>query len=532
MSLPDRNNPYSFNSYLKWRKNVNYYQDDHFLQKLLNVYAGNEAEAVDREARAFSPKASYSWRDFAEAIALPEKRPFMMHYDGHGNRIDRIVRPYEVHIMEKEIFGEAIFSEETSPWTRFIKLLLLSENSEAGVICPLACTWGLIALLEKYADTPETTHILNHLRDGIDGEFAIGAQFISEIHGGSDVPANLLEAVEENDGWRLYGTKFFCSAAHADYTVVTAKPRGSEKVALFVVPMWLPGNREKEIRNGYTIDRIKWKTGTVELPTAEITFDGCIAYPVGPMERGVANVVGIVLTLSRLLVGMSMAGGSARTLREVKKYAEFREAFGSPIANFPMVAAQLAEIEHFTERALAGSFKLYRDFIALPGGLSPGLSTDEPLELKRRRFNMRQLVMLQKIVLTSNGNDMTRLAISILGGHGVMEDFSALPRLLRDGLVNELWEGPRNVLLTQMHRDFQRVGDWYTPEDFVSDLLDGADEALVKDYALELRELIAAPNLFEMDEKVLDISKRWDDFCNRLFRAYQTVALDEAVDKT
>ena len=37
--------------------------------------------------------------------------------------------------------------------------------------------------------------------------------------------------------------------------------------------------------------------GTSELTTAEITFDGAIAYPLGPLDRGVANVVGIVLIL-------------------------------------------------------------------------------------------------------------------------------------------------------------------------------------------------------------------------------------------
>ena len=83
--------------------------------------------------------------------------------------------------------------------------------------------------------------------------------FLSEIQGGSDVPANLVEAVKEGDTWRLYGDKFFCSATHADYAVVTAKPRGSEKVALFIVPAWLEGNKDKEIRNSYTINRIKWK---------------------------------------------------------------------------------------------------------------------------------------------------------------------------------------------------------------------------------------------------------------------------------
>lgn len=528
MSLPDRNNPYSFNPYLEWRKEVDYYADDPFLQEMVRVFAGSEAEEVDREAREFSRKASFRWRDFAERIATPENRPYMMHYDGHKNRIDRIVRPHEIEVMEKEVFGEGMFSSRTSPWTRFVKLSILSQNSEAGVLCPLACTWGLVALLEMFADTPETRRILEHAREGIDGDFAIGAQFVSEVQGGSDVPANLLEAAQENGAWRLYGNKFFCSAAHADYAVITAKPRGSERVGLFVMPMWLPGDKEEEKRNGYTIDRLKWKMGTVELPTAEITFDGALAYPVGPLDRGVANVVAIVLTLSRLVVGMGMSGGMLRGLREGRKYAEFRTAFGLPVASFPMAAAQIARMERYTRRSVAGSFKLYGDFIALPGGLAPGLTAEEPLELKRKRFNVRQLIMLQKITTASDANDMSRLGISVFGGHGVMEDFSCFPRMLRDGLVNELWEGPRNVLLTQMHRDFQRVAEWYPQEEFVASILAGADDGVIAAYAGELRELLSLPHLFEMNDRTMDTCERWDDFCARLFHAYQDLALAEA----
>ncbi|MGQ9703072.1 MAG: acyl-CoA dehydrogenase family protein [Actinomycetota bacterium] len=526
MSLPDRNNPYTFNPYLEWRKNLDYYADDPFLRRMVAVFAGDEAEMVDREAREFSRKASFRWRDLAERIASPEKRPYMMHYDGHRNRVDRIVRPYEVEVMEKEILAERLFSDSTSPWTRFIKFFLLSQNSEAGVVCPLTCTWGLVALLEKYADRPETRRILQHAKEGIDGDYALGAQFVSEIQGGSDVPANLVEAVEEGGEWRIYGNKFFCSAAHADYAVVTAKPRGSERVGCFVVPMWL--DKEREIRNGYTIDRLKWKMGTVELPTAEITFDGALAYPAGPLDRGVAIVVGIVLTLSRLVVGISGGAGMARGLREGKKYAEFRTAFGLPLKAFPMVAAQIEDYERATKRTIAGSFKLYRDFIGLPGGLAPGLTTPEPLEIKRRRFRVRQLVMLQKITVAQDANDYARKGISIFGGHGVMEDFSIFPRMLRDGLVNELWEGPRNVLLTQMHRDFQRVAEWYPAREFVADLLDGADPRQVRDLADEIEELLSIPHLFEMNQRTMEVCLRWDDFCSRLFHAYQDLALAEA----
>ncbi len=66
------------------------------------------------------------------------------------------------------------------------------------------------------------------------------------------------------------------------------------------MPSWLPGDKVKERRNGYRINRIKWKMGTAELPTAEIEFHGAVAYAVGPTNRGVANAVGIVLTLSRM----------------------------------------------------------------------------------------------------------------------------------------------------------------------------------------------------------------------------------------
>lgn len=537
MSLPDRNNPYSFNTFLEWRESVDYYEEDPWLQKLIRIYAGDEAEQVAAAAREFSAKASFRWRRLAERIATPDNRPYMMHYDGHRNRVDRIVRPYEIEIMEKEVFAEAWFAPDTSPWTRFVKLYLLSQNSEAGLVCPLICTWGLADLLEKYADTPETSQIREHVRDGINGDFAIGAQFVSEIQGGSDVPANLLEAVEEDGQWRLYGTKFFCSAAHADYSVVTAKPRGSETVALFVIPMWLPGNKAREIRNGYTIDRIKWKMGTVELPTAEITFDGALAYPVGPLNRGVANVVGIVLTCSRLALSIGSAGGMARGLREVEKYGEFRAAFGRALREFPMMAGQYLKNARLVRRTTAGNFKVYKAFTELPGGLSVGLDpggllvsdqADEPPETRKQRFDVRQLILLQKITVTKDAVDLSRLGLSAFGGHGVMEDFSSFPRMFRDGMVNELWEGPRNLLLTQLFLDFQRARPWYPPAEFVERILAGADAADIREYTREMEELLKTPHLFDLTEETMAVCEQWDDFCDRLFHAYQDQALAEA----
>jgi alkylation response protein AidB-like acyl-CoA dehydrogenase len=527
MTLPDRASPYAFDPFLSRRNSVDYYADDPFLQKTLRHFAGGDWESVDAAARALSAKASSRWRDLADIAARPENRPLLLHYDGHHHRIDRIVRPMEISLLEKEVFAEALFSATTAPWVRLIKMFLLYQNGEACIACPLTCTEGLVAILDAFADSPETRSILRHCREGNAGEFAIGAQYLSEIHGGSDVPANLLEAVRQDEVWRLYGTKFFCSATHADYAVVTAKPAGSEKIAIFVVPSWLPGNKDREIRNGYTIDRIKWKMGTSELPTAEITFNGAVAYPVGPLDRGLANVVGIVLTYSRLTVGLSGAATMTRASREARLYSEFREAFGQKISRFPLVAAQIADLEKGARRATAGAFKVYRQFRQLDGKVKTALNPAEPLELRQRRVMVRELVMLQKISVSSDAVDHLRMAMAIFGGHGVMEDFSSLPRLYRDAVVNELWEGPRNVLLSQIHRDLQQVQSWYSPAAFVGSLLAGAARTVVAGFAEEIESLVAHGSLTEEGPATLEICRQWDGFCHRLFHAYQDLAVEE-----
>jgi alkylation response protein AidB-like acyl-CoA dehydrogenase len=289
--------------------------------------------------------------------------------------------------------------------------------------------------------------------------------------------------------------------------------------------MWDPDRPGR--RNGLTIDRLKWKMGTSELPTAEITLDGAKAYQVGPLERGLANVVGVVLTFSRLTVGLSGAAAMVRAAREARKYAEFRTAFGQRLADFPLTAVQLDRIDRYARRTTAGAFKLYSRVLALPGGLTAGRDADPDETTRRRRFLVRELIMLQKITTAWDGPEVLREAMSIFGGHGVMEDFSALPRFYRDAAVNELWEGPRNVLLTQLHRDLGRAADWYPPSELVADALAGADPERVADMAREADELVAHGNLFQMDEKTLEICARWDDFCHRLYHAYQDLAVVE-----
>jgi hypothetical protein len=184
-------------------------------------------------------------------------------------------------------------------------------------------------------------------------------------------------------------------------------------------------------------------------------------------------------------------------------------------------------MEKSAKRTTTAAFKLYSEFLKLEGGLQGGLTKDGSETAKKRRFEIRELIMLQKIAASWDATDVIRAAMSIFGGHGVMEDFSCLPRLYRDAAVNELWEGPRNVLLTQMHRDFQRASKWYNPTEFVENILKNGDSDAISALKAEIAELVAYPNLFEPDEKTIMICERWDRFCQRLYHAYQDQALKE-----
>ncbi|MDF0725829.1 acyl-CoA dehydrogenase family protein [Cytobacillus sp. S13-E01] len=522
-------NSYTFDEFLEQRENLDWYRDEPFLQKAVKHFLGTEYEQVHEKILSFSPKVSQGWNLLAERIARPEVRPYMLHYDAFNHRIDRIVRPLEMHQLEQGVFGEGLFSSKMTPWESFIKRMLTHQLGEAGVACPVTCTNGLVGLLEQYPnnDIPELQEILQHTKEGINGEYAIGAQFMTEIQGGSDLPANLLEAVPDGKNYRLYGNKFFCSVAHADYSVVTAKITGSNKVSTFIVPSWLPGDKEKEKRNGYEINRIKWKLGTAELPTGEINYNGALAYPVGPKDKGIAVAVGIVLTLSRLEIGIACAGFMLRASREANLYSDFRTVFGKKVKEFPLAASKLKLIENAAQRTTAGAFKIYELFLRLEKPLNPGINSEAPIETRKQLFNLRELVLLQKICATNEGVKVLNEAISVFAGHGVMEEFSALPRIFRDVVVNEQWEGPRNLLLTQIYRDLQRVTDWYSPAEFVSSVLEGAADETTKKYSEQLEELLQRPVLGEVSEASMEAALDWDAFCSEFFKAYQVVALEE-----
>lgn len=455
---------YDFEPFIE-RIRTNWYEDDPRLHALLKAYRVEGSSRGEQDLSRWGGRVAGRLRELAEESARPENRPRLRPYDAYGRRVDEIILPGSTRAALAEVEGrERLGAVHGDPFAFYTKIYLYAQNGEAGVTCSLACTDGLVRALEALGDRGVHEEIVHRVRTSTPERFYHGAQFVTEVQGGSDVSANRTLASPDGDRFRLHGRKWFCSNVNADYFLVTARPApGADRVrqrgeppdsptaespvGLFVVPAYAEEGGVS--RNGYTIDRLKEKLGTRELATAELTFDGAIAYPVGPPERGLANLVAHVLVPSRFACVLSAASYLRQAERIVTAYTDFRTAFGRKLIEYPLVRETTETIRRASGRAAAVTFELLslwqgsRD----PGGAGAGGT---------EAIDFRVMLSLCKPVLTRESTRLLHEAMMLLGGNGIEERFAPLPRLYRDSVINETWEGPHNVLLTQALRDLLR----------------------------------------------------------------------------
>jgi alkylation response protein AidB-like acyl-CoA dehydrogenase len=328
------------------------------------------------------------------------------------------------------------------PFEQASLFYLLSHAGEAGHGCPVACTAGLIRALRLHGSEELRERFLPPLLETDYDRCQRGAQFLTEAQGGSDVGANAAIAVPDGQAWRISGEKWFCSVADADQFVVTARPQGAREgtrgVGCFLVPRSFDGGL-----NGFRIRRLKDKLGTRAMATAEIEFDGAVGYPIGALADGFRIAAGVVLNTSRWINALGSTGLMRRAYLEAASFAAERMAFGRPIVEFPLVRENLAVMRTEEYAALASTLELT--------GLVD--ATDED-SVAYHRF----LVNANKFSTSLAATRVVRRGIETLGGNGAIEDFSPLPRLYRDAIVFESWEGTHNVLCAQVLRDLERFG--------------------------------------------------------------------------
>jgi alkylation response protein AidB-like acyl-CoA dehydrogenase len=443
-----------------------FFADDPELQAVLRHH-GMRDEAAWKRLAAYGRFAASSASAGADEADRPETLPRLAPWTP-WNEQDPV--GVEVHPATRRVLAASLragAATEPNVWLRYAMAYLGAEVGEAGVTCPLACTDGLVRAIQELEHGPEAKAALDHVLLQAPGAPVHGAQFVTEVQGGSDAATNAVRAVAQANGsFRLYGRKWFCSNPWAQYWAVTARPEGAPEgprgVALFVVPREQPAGRA----NGFRLERLKDKLGTRALPTAEMGLDGAVAWPLGSPNAGLSNMVRIVLTTSRFwnaLAAASMARGAERV---ALAYARFRTAFGRRLDEFPLVADTLDTLSRDRRGLLAAAFEVLAAWEKTAAAERAGREPNADDAVRSR-----VLVMLAKTCATRRGTQRVHDAMMILAGNGIEERFSPLPRLWRDAAIMETWEGPHGLLLARSLLDIGRFGAAGDPAGFVKLLL-------------------------------------------------------------
>lgn len=386
--------------------------------------------------------------------------PAHVPYDAWGRRVDRIETSAGWETLRRAAATHGLVALPYEPdaratWgagARVVQhaLLHLYGPWSATFSCPVAMSDGAATVLAAPGVDPGLRDRLLPRLLSRDPDVAwTSGQWMTESQGGSDVGrATTAARWDDDDTWRLYGEKWFCSSTNSEFAVALARPdggpAGSKGLACFVVPRYADGTRETA--PGLFVHRLKDKLGTRALPSAEVRLDGAEAWPVGdPSEPGLRRMLALV-QVTRIHNAAAAAAGMRRGLMLARRFAETREAFGLRLFRQPLHREVLSWLAVDADAAFAitglcfellGRYEVDRD--AEAGAL------------------LRFAATLAKASTGKLAVASASEVVECFGGPGYIED-TGIPRLLRDSQVLPVWEGTTNVLSLDVVRALARDG--------------------------------------------------------------------------
>ncbi|XP_010406823.3 acyl-CoA dehydrogenase family member 11-like isoform X1 [Corvus cornix cornix] len=382
--------------------------------------------------------------------------PVFRQYDAWGRRVDHIHtcsawRRMKEISAEEGLIAEA-YERRYSNWSRLyqaVKLYLFSSSS-GGFSCPLAMTDGAAKVIESLGIPGSLKNAFSRLTSRDPEKFWTSGQWMTERRGGSDV-ANGTETVarEQPDGtYRLYGFKWFTSAADSDVTLTLARiadaegqcTQGSRGLSLFFLRV-----RDEEGKlNSIQVQRLKDKLGTRQMATAELWLQGARAELISAEGRGVAAISNM-LNITRIHNVISAVASMRRMISLSRDYARKRVAFGKLLKDHPLHMQTIARMEV----QVRGAFLLLMEIVRLLGLAETNLASEQDQLL------LRLLIPVAKLYTGKQASAVAVEAMESFGGQGYMED-TGLPVMLRDTLVLSIWEGTTNILSLDVLRSLTK----------------------------------------------------------------------------
>ncbi len=255
----------------------------------------------------------------------------------------------------------------------------------------------------------------------------LGAYSLTEPQAGSD-PANMRCTAEydaETDEYVINGLKaWVTSGPEADYIVLfamTDKSKGHHGISAFVVDTKLPG---------FSPGKVEPKLGIRASHTSELIFED---YRLPAWHRLGQEGQGFKIALSILDAGRvgiaAQAVGIAEAAYEAARdYAQEREQFGQPLAEFQAIQWMLADMKTRIEaaRLLTYQAALAKDEAAKSGG----------------RYSLE--AAMAKLYASETAMWVTPKAIQIFGGNGYSKEYP-VERYFRDAKITEIYEGTSEI---------------------------------------------------------------------------------------
>lgn len=327
--------------------------------------------------------------------------------------------------------------------------------------CPLAMTDGAAATLLASGNRALIERAVPRLTSRDPARFWTSGQWMTESSGGSDVGLCGTEARLEEGAWRLYGRKWFTSAATSQMALALARPQGNPAGGKGLALFYAETRQADGTANGFTVNRLKDKLGTRKLPTAELELDGMLATPVGALSDGI-RAMAPMLNVTRAWNAVSAASLLRRGLMLAWDYAGRRFAFGAPLDRLPLHRDTLEGLEAEAQAAFQLAFH-GAEWLGLAGA-----GADQAL--------LRLITPLVKLTTARQAVAGCSELLECFGGAGYVED-TGLPALLRDAQVLSIWEGTTNVLALEAMKALRACG-FGAFRNHVEGLLEGTAEDL------------------------------------------------------
>ncbi len=162
---------------------------------------------------AFAGKELYEVADYVDKVAKPK----LVTWGINGERVDGVWLDPSERLALDRLFKEfGVNRPQYRGGTWFEHYASIYLVSDPGIACILTVTNQTAYALYKYGDREQKGLVNGMIGEADDVTF--GATWFTELQGGSDLGANIVESYQQDDRWRIRGTRSTSPATRASPT--------------------------------------------------------------------------------------------------------------------------------------------------------------------------------------------------------------------------------------------------------------------------------------------------------------------------